>query len=179
MVFCNDKFALVNVSLFVVLQSVTRLLQITLPRLAGVSDQCGDIFEFAPKANDDTGTILKGEGVCEAKRRKLVNSPFHNLSKEWSVEFINYESKIFFLPGKQYLEGTLRKIIVNKSSGILDQAVFSGWRKFSKPVKEIKESKIECKKKIKLYQKETYSEGTFGGPEKWKDSWAFHNWERN
>ena len=49
-------------------------------------------------------------------------------------------------------------MIINKRSDILDQAEPSDIRKFSKPAEEIQEIKIEWKKKIKLYQKETYSE---------------------
>ena len=88
----------------------------------GVSDQRGATFGFAPKSNDDTGTILKGWGVSQANRRKPVNSSIHNVSKEWNVGFINYETS---LRGKQYLETTSRRISVNKSSRIFDQGVSS------------------------------------------------------
>ena len=68
---------------------VTELPQITLPRLAeGFSDQRGTIFGFEPKANDDTGNVLRTEGVSQAKRRKLVNAPFHNLNEERSAGLI-------------------------------------------------------------------------------------------
>ena len=61
---------------------VSQLLQITLPRLAeGFSDQHRAIFGSGPKANNDTGTILKAEVVSQAKKRKLVNVPIHNLNK--------------------------------------------------------------------------------------------------
>ena len=99
---------------------VNQLPQITLPRLAeGFNDQRGAIFGFEPKSNDDTGTILKIEGVSQAKRRKLVNAPFHNLNEEQSVGLINYKISI---RGKQYLEVASRKMIINKSSDILGQA---------------------------------------------------------
>ena len=52
-----------------------------------------------------------------------MNSSIHNVGKERSVGFINYETS---LRGKQYLETTSRRIIVNKSSGIFDQGVSSG-----------------------------------------------------
>ena len=56
------------------------------------------------------------------------------------------------------MEAASGKMIINKSSDILDHAEPSHMIKFSKPPKETKEIKIEWKKIIKLYQKETYSE---------------------
>ena len=75
---------------------VTQLLQITLPRLAeGFIDQRGVTFGFGPKENDDTGTILKLEGVSQAERKKkLLNEPINNLSVERNVGIINYEISI-------------------------------------------------------------------------------------
>ena len=49
-------------------------------------------------------------------------------------------------------------MIINKSSDILGLAKPRNIRTFSKPAKVIKEIKIQWKKRIKLYQKETYSE---------------------
>ena len=98
---------------------VTQLLQITLPPLADFSDQPGAIFRFGPKTNNDTGTTLKVEGVSHAIRRKLVNPQIHNLNKEQNVRPINYEISIC---GKQCLEVALKKMIIKKSSDILDQA---------------------------------------------------------
>ena len=85
----------------------------------GFDDLRGAIFGFGPKANNDTDTTLKIEGVSQAKRRKLVNAPIHILNEERSVGFINYEISI---RGKQHLEAPSRKMIINKSSDILDQA---------------------------------------------------------
>lgn len=74
---------------------VTQLLGITHPHLAeGFSDQCGAIFGFGPEANNDTGIILKTEGVSQATRRKPTNAPIHNLNRKQSVGFINYEISI-------------------------------------------------------------------------------------
>ena len=62
---------------------VTQLLHIILPRLAeGFSDQRGAIFGFGPNAEEDTGTILKIEGISQAKRMKLMKAPIHNLNEE-------------------------------------------------------------------------------------------------
>ena len=108
------------------------------------SDQRGATFGFGLKAKNDTGTILKVEGVTKAKRRKLVNTSIHNLNREQSVGFTNDK---LFICEKQYLEAALRKMIINKSSGIMNYAVPSDLRKFSKSVEELKEIKIEWKKK--------------------------------
>ena len=107
--------------------------------MAGFSDQLGAIFGFGPKANDDTGPILKVEGVSQAKRRKLVNAPIHNLNEERSAGFINTKLSIC---GKEYLEAASRKMIIKKSSNILDQAEPSDVRKFPKSAKEIKKIKM-------------------------------------
>ena len=65
---------------------ITRLLRIILPRLAECfSDQLGAIFGFGPNENDNTGTTVKVEEVSQAKVRKLVNAPIHNLNEERSV----------------------------------------------------------------------------------------------
>ena len=89
--FYNDKLALLNVSFLKIkivfsCTEVTQILRMTYSRLTECfSDQRGAIFGFGPKANDDTGTILKVEGVCQAKRTKLVNKPIRNLNKERPV----------------------------------------------------------------------------------------------
>ena len=135
---------------------VTQLLHIILPRLAqGFSDQRGPIFGFGPNAEEDTGTILKIEGISQAKRMKLMNAPIHNLNEERSVGFINYEISI---RGKQYLEAASRKMIINKSSDLLDQMDASDINKFSKPATAIKEIKLKWKKNIELHAKEAYSD---------------------
>lgn len=135
---------------------VTQLLHIILPRLAeGFSDQRGAIFGFGPNAEEDTGTILKIEGISQAKRMKLMKAPIHNLNEERSVGFINYEISI---RGKQYLEAASRKMIINKSSDLLDQMDASDINKFSKPAKAIKEIKLKWKKNIELHAKEAYSD---------------------
>ena len=89
--FYNDKLALLNVSFFKIkivfsCTQITEILRMTHSRLTeSFSDQRGAIFRFGRKTNDDTGTILKVEGVCQAKRTKLVNTPIRNLHKEQSV----------------------------------------------------------------------------------------------
>ena len=135
---------------------VTQLLHIILPCLAqGISDQRGAIFGLGPNAEEDTGTILKIEGISQAKRMKLMKAPIHNLNEERSVGFINYEISI---RGKQYLEVASRKMIINKSSDLLDQMDASDINKFSKPATTIKEIKLKWKKNIELHAKEAYSD---------------------
>ena len=135
---------------------LTQLLHIILPCLAeGFRDQRGAIFGFGPNAEEDTGTILKIEGISQAKRMKLMKAPIHNLNKERSVGFINYEISI---RGKQYLEAASLKMIINKSSDLLDQMDASDTNKFSKPAKVIKEIKLKWKRNIELHAKEAYSD---------------------
>ena len=134
---------------------VTQLLHIILPHLAeGFSDQRGAIFGFGPNAEEDSGTIMKKERISQAKRLKLMKAPIHNLNEERSIGFTNYEISI---RGKQYLEAASHKMIINKSSDLLDQMDASDINKFSKPAKAIKEIKLKWKKNIELHAKEPYS----------------------
>ena len=133
---------------------VTQLLHIVLPRLVeGFIDQRGAIFGFGPNAEEDTGTILKIEGISQVKRMKLMKAPIHNLNEERNIGFINYKISI---RGKRYLEAA--KQAINKSSDLLDQMDASVINKFSKPAKAIKEIKIKWKKNIELHAKEAYSD---------------------
>ena len=83
-----------------------------------------------------------------------MKATIHNLNKERSVGFINYDIAI---RGKQYLEAASHKMIINKSSDLLGQMDASDINKFSKPAKAIKEIKLKLKKNIELYAKEAYS----------------------
>ena len=138
-------------------KEICQLLNIILPRLAeGFSEQRGALFGFGPKANDDTGTLLKVSEVNdEAKRRKLNQVPVHNLNEERSVGFINYELNI---RGKQCLESASKKMILNKGKDLLQGKQPDEMKKFRKPAIQIKEIKLQWKSKIKAHQQEAYSE---------------------
>ena len=101
-------------------KEISQLLSVILPRLAeGFSDQRGAMFGFGPKADDDTGTLLKVSNVGGEKRQKLNKVAVHNLNEERSVGFVNYEVHI---RGKHCLEAAYRKVIINKSMDLLESA---------------------------------------------------------
>ena len=103
------------------------MLRIILPQMAeGFSEQQGTIFGFGPKATEDAGTVLKMTTAEEPKRRKLSKAPVHNLNKERSVGFINYEISI---SGKRFLETASRKMLINKRIDILDKTDTSEMKK--------------------------------------------------
>lgn len=137
-------------------KEVLKFLEFILPRLAeGFSEQRGAIFGFGPKAQDDTGTLLKISSVTdEVKRRKLNQAVVHNLNEERSVGFINYEIHIL-VRGKQCLESVSKKMVINKSMDLLEKAEPKEIRKLRKPVQEIK---MQWKEKIKAHEAEAYTE---------------------
>ena len=137
-------------------KEILRLLGIILPRFAdGFSEQRGAIFGFGPKADDQTGTLLKVSCIDDIKRKKLEKAPTHNLNEERSVGFINYELQI---RGKANLESASKKMVLNKSMDYLENAEPNEIRKFRKPAQEIKKLKLEWKEKLKEHAKELYSE---------------------
>jgi hypothetical protein len=138
-------------------KEVLQLLQITLPRLAeGFSQQRRALFGFGPKANEETGTLLKVSSVVDAvKRRKLSKASVHNLNEERSVGFINYE---IHKRGKQCWESASKKMIINKSMDLLEKVEPKQIRKLRRQAQEIKENKVQWQEKIKTHQKETYTD---------------------
>ena len=62
------------------------------------------------------------------------------------------------IQGKQCLESVLKKMIVNKSINLLEKSEHGGMKKFHKPVKEIKDIKMQWKEKINAHQEKAYSE---------------------
>ena len=116
---------------------------------AGFSEQQGAIFGFGPKANENTGTLLKISSVTdEAKRRKLNRAAIHNLNEERSVGFINYEIHI---RGKQCLESASKKMVINRSIDLLETSEPVKIKKFWKPSKGNKDIKMQWKEKIKAH----------------------------
>ena len=95
-------------------KEVFQLLEIILPHLAtGFSEQRGALFNFGPKANENTGTLLKIFSVTdEAKQRKLNRAAIHNLNEERSVGFIKCKIHIW---GKQCLESASKKLSSTKA----------------------------------------------------------------
>ena len=69
--------------------------------------------------------------------------------------FINYEIHI---RGKKYLESASRKIVLNKSMNILENALPHELNNFRKPAQQIKEIKLLWKSKVQEYEQEAYSE---------------------
>ena len=57
----------------------------------GFSHQKGAIFDFGEKANDDTGSVLKLSTLNEDEVEKMNKVQVHNIGKERSVGFFNYE----------------------------------------------------------------------------------------
>ena len=70
---------------------------------------------FGPKVNENTDTIVKVCELNEGKRRKIDDTPLHNIKEERNVGFINYEVKI---RGKKELESA-SNLVINKSIDIL------------------------------------------------------------
>ena len=138
-------------------KEIKQFLTILLPRMAaGLSEQRGALFGFGPKANEDTGSLLKISQIeDEDIKKKLNKAMIHNLNEERSVGFINYE---ICIRGKQNLEAASRKMVINKSIDIALKAEPSEISKFRKQAKAIKEVKTEWRKKVKEHQENKYSE---------------------
>ena len=70
---------------------------------------------------------------------KLDKVPVHNLSEERSVGFVNYELHI---RGRHNLECVSKKMILNKSSDMLQKIEKAKLHMFRKPSEEIKEIRL-------------------------------------
>lgn len=121
----------------------------------GFSQQKGAIFGFGPDAEKDTGDLLKISAVTDTEMNKLDKVPVHNLSEERSVGFVNYELHI---RGRQNLECVSKKMILNKSSDMLQKIDKAKLHTFRKPSEEIKEIRLRWNEKMKQYQQQGYSE---------------------
>ena len=96
----------------------------------------------------------------EKKKKKkphLNQVQIHNLSQERSVGFVNFELEI---RGKQNLESVSRKMVLNKSTDLTINDSFN-FRKYRKPVVEIKELKFQWNQKMKVLEQSRFSQKEF------------------
>ena len=138
-------------------KEVYDLLTIMLSRVAeGFSDQRGAVFGFGPKAEEETGAILKISTASPSKRAKLEKAPVHNLAEERSVGFINYELN---LRGREHLESVSKNMILCKGKDFIKcPPANMKLADFRKPAKEIKEIKLQWIKKLEKYREEGYKQ---------------------
>ena len=68
-------------------KEIKQFLSVLLPRMAdGLSEQRGALFGFGPKANDNTGSLLKISQIeDQGMKEKLNKAAIHNLNEERSV----------------------------------------------------------------------------------------------
>ena len=109
-------------------KEIKYLLSIILPRIAGA------MFGFGPKVNENTDSVLKVCELNEGKRRKVNDTPLHNIKEERNVGFINYEVKV---RGKKELESP-SKLVINKRIDILMESSPSDVKSYGKPAQKIK-----------------------------------------
>lgn len=134
-------------------REVCQLIKILLKKFAdGFELQKGAIFGFGEKKESTTGTVLKISSQDEDMMRVIDQVQIHNLGEERSVGFINFELDI---RGKQNLEAVSRKMVLNKSADLTKN--LTDFRRFRKPLAEIKEFKVEWKKKMKIMEEAGYS----------------------
>ena len=134
-------------------REVCQLIQILLRKFAdGFELQKGAIFGFGEKKENPTGTVLKISEQSEERMEVIDRVQIHNLSEERSVGFINFELDI---RGKQNLEAVSRKMVLNKSADLTKD--LTDFRKYRKALAEIKEYKLEWKKKMQEMEKAGYS----------------------
>ena len=121
----------------------------------GLSQQKGAIFGFGPDAEKGTVNLLKIATVSESEMEKLDKVPVHNLGEERSIGFVNFELHI---RGRQNLECVSKKMVLNKSSDILQKMDKTRLYMFRKPSEDIKEIRLEWNEKMKQYQQQGYSQ---------------------
>ena len=69
----------------------------------------GALFSFGPKADCDTGTLLKISQIKDQKMKTKLNKELiHHLNEERSVGFIHFEISI---RGKQHLRGSIQQVV--------------------------------------------------------------------
>ena len=73
----------------------------------------------------------------------------HNLSEERSIGFYNYEIGI---RGKRFTEAASKKIVLNRSSDLIEDVTDKDFRKYGSIVKEIKALKDDWHKKMEELQ---------------------------
>ena len=135
---------------------IEQLISLFLKNFAeGFSNQKGAIFGFGPNADEDTGNLLKIASVSCEEMKKLDKVPVHNLGEERSVGYVNYELNI---RGRQNLESVSKKMILKKSSDLLNRIDKTKLHMFKKPAEEIKDIRLQWNDKMKQYQEKGYSE---------------------
>ena len=136
-------------------EDIVILLQIVLTMFAeGFSRQKGNIFNFGPDANKDTGTVLKISDLDDASLKKLDdNVPTNNLLSERFVGETNYGLHI---RGKRNLDRVSRKMVVNKCSELIARKGSGEFMKYRRAAKDIKELRIEWNEKMKALQDQGY-----------------------
>ena len=100
-------------------EEIKKLVRLLLKMFAdGLDYQKGDIFGFGPSALKDTAAdVLKISAVSKEELSTLdKNVQVHNIGEERNVGMINYELSI---RGKDNLESTTRKVVLNKSSDLM------------------------------------------------------------
>ena len=100
----------------------------------GFCTQHGKIFGYGPEAQSDPATVEKLE--------KLNKASVHHLGEERSVGSVNYELGI---SGKGNLEASSKKLLINKSFGLLEKTgKLSEYRSYKKASQDIQAMKLEC-----------------------------------
>ena len=121
----------------------------------GFAYQKGAIFGFGPTAADDTGHALKISALKEDEMKILDKVIVHNIGEERNVGLCNFEISI---RGKNNLNSVSRKMVLNRSSDLLEERQPGDFKKFKKEAAAIKEIHIKWNKKMQELEEKGYSE---------------------
>ena len=117
----------------------------------GFCTQHGKIFGYGPEAQSDPVTFKIATATVE-KLEKLNKASVHHLGEERSVGSVNYELGI---SGKGNLEASSKKLLINKSFGLLEKTgKLSEYRSYKKASEDIQAMKLEWNEKMRRMDKE-------------------------